>query len=293
MAFIPQLIDKEDTFIANSLISITATSAAIFGIAFGGSAGIIGLDNIFYIDSTTFFLSALAIFTINVKEKTRFIPKDILNIGKDAIGTVRESFMHELKEGLAYIFTSHETRYAFRTFFFLLSYVGAISTVYITYIQSVLSSTPGNVLNVAFTALALAVGVFIGSLFYGRIAHKFSIKKVINIAMLIGSGFLIFFIFSIRIYPRTLYAIFLSSVLGVIISPVFIGVNSLIHSESEKKMLGRVFSSLEFTAHIGFLVAMFTFAALAKMFSSFTVMVSIGIIGFLFSLIFTFIDDTR
>ncbi|MBU2250719.1 MAG: hypothetical protein KKH25_00500, partial [Candidatus Omnitrophica bacterium] len=114
---------------------------------------------------------------------------------------------------------------------------------------------------------------------------------IINYSILIASGFLIFFTVSIRVNPDSGYAIFLSFILGLIISPIFIGINALIHKESQADLLGRIFGSLEFIGHLGLLIFMFVSSLLADIMTPFTIIVSVGIIGFLFSIFFIFSDD--
>lgn len=289
MAFIPQLAKKEDLFLANSLISITATIAAVIGFGLGG---IIvekwGITTAFSLDAATFFVSALAIFLITTKEKGTFKVGDIIHLGKDVVSEVKQSFIWEFREGIKYIFNSHETKYAFKMSFFLFSYAGGLYVVFIRFIQGVLSSLTTDL---GFIAVSLGAGIFLGSLVYGRIAHKFSVKKVINLSLLLTSLYLIFFVISLRVYPYRLYALFLAFVLGMITSPVFIGINALIHKESDQKVLGRIFSGLEFTSHLGFLISMFICSALADFFNPFTIIVSLGIIGFFLSTIFVFTHD--
>jgi len=291
MAFIPQVVEGKNIFLANSLISLTATIAAVLGVGVGGIiVERYGVTAAFIIDAATFFISAVAIFLITIKEKGGFLAKDILDIGKDVVTTVKKSFAYELKEGIQYIFKSHETKYAFKTFLFLFSYIGGLYVVFIRFIQNTLASVTKDL---GFVVVALSAGLFIGSLIYGRVAHKVSIKKIINLAILFSSLYLVCFVIFLHAYPSTLCAIFLSFILGSLVSPAFIGVNALIHKESEANLLGRIFSGLEFISHLGFLIAMFASSILADMFSPFTIIVSIGIIGFLFSLIFAFGNDTH
>jgi len=281
MSFVPKIISKKDIFLANSLISITATIAAVFGIGLGGIiVEKYGITTVFIIDAFTFFISALAIFLISTREGGEFSAIDILGIGKDVVANVKKSFFHELREGLHYIFNSNETRYAFRIFLFLFSYVGGLYVVFIRFIQNALSSITKDL---GFIAVSIGVGLFVGSLLYGRIANRLPIKKTINFAVLFSSFYLIFFVVFLRIFPVTIYAILFAFFLGLCITPAFIGVNALIHKESNEKLLGRIFSGLEFTSHLGFLVSMFLASILADIFSPFTVIISIGIIGFLFS----------
>ncbi|MBU1121196.1 MAG: MFS transporter [Candidatus Omnitrophota bacterium] len=292
MALIPHIIKKEDIFLANSLISVTATAAALFGIGLGGIfVDRFGEKIVFNIDALTFLLSAFSIFLISVKEKESFIPQDFLRLGKEVVTNVKTSIMKELKEGIKYIFTAHETKFALKITLFLYSYIGALSTVYIAYIQNILDPFGKNIKAVGFTAIALTMGIFIGSLIYGRIAHKYSTKKTINYSIIFASCFLIFFVVYIKNHPYLIYAVFLVFILGLIISPLFIAVNSLIHRKSEVNLLGRIFAGLEVVSHLGFLAAMFISSLFAKIFNPFVVIIFIGIIGFIFSLIFIIKND--
>ena len=289
MAFIPEITDKKDIFLANSLISITATVAAVFGLGIGGIiVEKYGATTAFTLDATTFLVSALAVFLITTYQRGTFMVEDIIHIGKDMVNEVKKSFVCEFREGIKYIFHSTETKYAFKMFFFLFSYIGGLYVVFIRFIQEVLSTITKDL---GFVTVSLGAGIFLGSLIYGRIAHRFSIKKIINFSVLSASIYLIFFAVSLKAYPQTLYAIFLALFLGLLISPVFVGINALIHNESDKNILGRIFSGLEFTSHLGFLISMFIFSFLADIFTPFTIVVSIAIIGTLFSIIFIFNHD--
>jgi MFS family permease len=292
MAFFPQLIKKNEIFLANSLISVTATSAAIFGFFFGGIiVDSLGLNAVFRLDAATFLVSSLAIGLITVRETDKSFSKNILTVGREMVKAVKKSFIQELKDGIKYIHSSHETKYAFRTFLFIFSYVGALSTASIRYVQEVLGASSSGVKEIGFIGVSLGAGIFLGSLVYGRVAHRFSIKKIINYSIFIASAFLIFFTVSVRANPNSLYAIFLSFILGSIISPIFIGVPGLIHHESQKDLLGRIFASLEFIAHLGLLIFMFISSSLVDLTTPFTIIISAGIIGTLFSIIFIFKDD--
>jgi MFS family permease len=290
MAYIPEIVDSKDIFMANSLVSITATIAAVFGIGLG--AIIVekyGINVAFSVDAATFFTSAIAIFLIRKRTKGEFNPKDLLNIGKEVVATVKTSFVCDLKEGVKYIFASDETKYAFKVFLFLFSYIGGLYVVFIRFIQITLDSVTKDV---GFTAVSVGAGLFLGSLLYGRVAHRISIKKIINFAIMIASLFLIFFVIFLNAHPYTLVAMSLSFILGIIIAPAFIGVNAMIHKESDSNLLGRIFSGLEFTSHLGFLITMFLTSLLADIFTPFTIVVSIGIIGTFCSLIFMAKNDS-
>lgn len=294
MAFIPQIAEKNEIFIANTIVAVTAITAAMFGV---GAGGIIvdglGLKPAFYLDAFTFFASATFIFFINQKNGKHFSADDIVGLGRDVVQNIRKSFLKEFAEGARYILSTHETKYAFRTFLFLFSYAGALSTVYIRFIQDALGVSAEQVKEIGFVILAMGAGAFLGSLVYGRLAHKAPVKSVINCSTLLSSLFLIFFVAWIKHSPLIWEAVGLSFFLGVLLSPVFIGVNSLIHHTSEKAFLGRIFGSIESIGHFGFLAAMFITSFLADriaLFSPFIIIVLVSVIGSILSALFLISD---
>lgn len=294
MAFIPQIAKKSEIFTANTIVATTAISAAVFGVGAGGViVDSLGLKPAFYLDAATFFASAVFIFFIKQKKEKHFSPNDIVILGRDVVESMRKSFRKELVEGVKYILATDETKYAFRTFLFLFSYLGALSTVYIRFIQDTLGASSEQVSEVAFIVLAVGAGAFLGSLIYGRFGDKIPIKRVINCSTLISSFFLIFLVAWIQHSPKLFSAILLSSCLGILLSPVLVGVNSLIHNTSEKSFLGRIFGSIESISHLGFLVAMFTSSFLADkiyFLNPFTLIISASVIGSVLSIFFMISD---
>jgi len=281
MAIIPSLVEKDKIILANSLISTTAMIAAILGFGVGGIiVEKLGAKMAFFIDSLTFFLSSFLIFFIQPKTRGRFNPHDFIDLGKYAIKKVKESVLVEMKEGIKYLFSTKETLFAAKVLFSLFSILGSLYVVFIVFIQKIFSS---KTMDLGYLAVAGGVGLFLGSLIYGRIAKAFFLKRTVSISLILSSVYLIFFVTFLKVYPFRLFAIFSSFSIGLLISPIFIAVNSLIHQESKDIFWGRVFSSLEVVIHFAFLIFMFLSSYLAEKFNPFTIIVSVGIITFLFS----------
>lgn len=281
MSIIPYLIEKkEDLFIANSLVSLTANVAAILGFGIGGLiverwGSFCG----FVIDSITFFLSSLLIIFIGTQTQGRFKKEDFLEIGKDLI-KVEKSLLGEFKEGLNYLLSKESTLFSIKSFSFLFSCLGALYVVFIVFIQETLHTATKDL---GFLAVGLGLGLFFGSLIYGRIASKFSLTKTINLMFFLSNIFLLIFVVSLRVFPsRSLVSLF-SFILGGLVSPIVIGVNSLIHKKSQGNFWGRIFSSLEVVMHLSFLVFMFITSYLAEVYSAFSIILLVGIIGCLLS----------
>ncbi|MFA5271814.1 MAG: MFS transporter [Candidatus Omnitrophota bacterium] len=276
MAIIPSLVEKKSFFMANSLISTTATIAAVLGFGLGGMmVQKWGVECTFFIDALTFLFSALAISLVRLKGSAKFNPKDILELSKDAIVTVKNSFLHETKEGFKYIFSSKETRYAAKVQFVLFALIGSLYTIFIVFIQKTLSTVT---FELGWLAVGCGAGLFAGSLFYGRIGAKFSIKKVTCVSLFFSSLYLVIFVSLLKIYPYKLFAFASCFIIGLIASPIAIAVNTLIHNESENKFWGRIFSSLEIIIHLTFIIFMFLSSYLAEKFTPFTIIIAISII---------------
>jgi MFS family permease len=281
MAVIPNLVDKDQTLMANSLVSVTAMIAAVLGFGLGGViVERFGVEAAFLIDASTFFLSALTIMLMQMEEKAKFNPYDIINLGREAIVKVKRSFAFDIKEGLRYLLGSGHTWYAAKIFFTLFSCLGSLYVVFIVFIQNTFHSVT---IDLGWLAVASGLGLFCGSLIYGRVADMGKIRRVINIALIFASSYLVFFVAFLKYHPFKPFALFSCFLLGLISSPLVIGVNTLIHTQSKNNFWGRIFSSLEVLNHFAFIVFMFASSYLAEKFSPFTIIISVGIIIFLFS----------
>ncbi len=276
MSIIPSLVREEDIFMANSLVSITANVAAVLGF---GAGGLIverwGAQGGFIIDSITFFLSSLFIIFIVTKPKGVFKKEDILEMGRDLI-RVEKSLFREFKEGIKYLLSKESTIFSIKAFSLLFSSLGALYVVFIVFIQETLNTATKDL---GFLAVFLGGGLFLGSLIYGRIAPKFSLNHTISFMFFLSNLFLLSFVISLRFSPFRILVCLFSFILGGLISPIVIGVNSLIHKKSEDNFWGRIFSSLEIVMHFSFLIFMFITSLLAEIYSAFSIIILVGIIG--------------
>ena len=159
------------------------------------------------------------------------------------------------------------------------SCIGALYVVFITFIQETLGSKTQDL---GFLAVCIGLGLFVGTILYGKIGAKFCILKTMNISFFISGAYIVFFSAALERLHSSLFAMAAVFFLGVIVSPIVIGGNSLIHTDSNKRLWGRIFSSLEVVIHFFFLVCMFISSFLAEKFSSYIIIISVGsIIAFL------------
>jgi MFS transporter, DHA3 family, macrolide efflux protein len=277
LSIIPQLVNKEDLLMANSLINTTGMIAAVIG--FGVSGLIVewfGAQSGFYLDSASFFISALLIFLISMKKNGHhFDLKEVSEVSKQIITTIRKSVFQDIREGLSYFFADKNLRHIASLTFLLWSALGAVYVVIIVFIQRTLGSATKDV---GLLIMFLGIGLFLGSLVYGRFGQKISQFKIIFISLIISGIMIVFFVVGITAYPVFALAACLATLLGATIAPIMIASNTVIHQVSADHMLGKIFSSLEIVMHLAFLIFMFVSSLLAEHFPAGTILMVTGAI---------------
>ena len=127
-----------------------------------------------------------------------------------------------------------------------------------------------------------SVGLFLGSIVYGKFGSQFPKRKVINFGLLTTGLIIVLFTISLKLIPSFLIAGMLSITLGIFSAPIIVSSNTLLHEVMHDEMRGRIFSSLEIIMHAGFLLFMFLASLSAEKIGRDWVLITIGI---LFSII--------
>jgi MFS family permease len=122
----------------------------------------------------------------------------------------------------------------------------------------------------------LGIGLFAGSLAYGRFGQRISHYKTIFVSLILSGIMLTIFALGIQRYPYFLPAAGLSLLLGLVISPIMIASNTIIHKVSDNAMMGKIFSSMEIVMHLGFLLFMFITSFLAEKIAQANILVTVG-----------------
>ncbi len=273
LAIIPDLVDKKDLLLANSLVNITGMIAAILGFGISGVlVQWLGAQFGFILDGISFLVSATLIFCIAKKPVSSVSFK---NVGKQIVELIRKSVLQEIKEGVQYFINNKDIRFTSGITFILWSALGAIYVVLIVFVQNTLHSATKDL---GLLVMFLGIGLFLGSLAYGRFGQKFSQYKIIFISLFLSGIMIVVFALTLNRYPSFLIAAMLSSALGLLVSPIMIASNTIIHNSSDTEMRGKVFSSLEIVMHLGFLLFMFVSSMLAERISRVSILVVVGCI---------------
>ncbi len=271
LSIIPDLVEKKDLLMANSLVNTTGMIAAILG--FGVSGVLVehlGARSGFYLDALSFLISGLLIFTIVKKSAASM---NLKKVGKDIAEVIRKSVLQEIKEGVLYFIQKKDIRFTAGIIFILWSALGAVYVVLIVFVQKTLHSATQDL---GFLIMFLGVGLFLGALVYGRFGQQISRYKIIFLSLVLSGIMLIVFAIGVHRYPNFTVAALLSFLLGLFIAPIMIASNTIIHHASDNGMMGKIFSSLEIVMHLGFLLFMFISSLLAEKFSHLYILVGIG-----------------
>ena len=283
LAIIPDLVEKKDLLMANSLVNITGMIAAILGF---GIAGVVvewlGAKGSFYLDALSFFVSALLIFFIVVKKVNR---QRLSHLSREIVGVViKEStvvplrliaVLREIKEGIVYFIKQKEIRFTASVIFLLWSALGAIYVVLIVFVQNTLHSATKDL---GLLIMFLGTGLFFGSLIYGRFGQRISHYKIIFVSLILSGIMLVVFAATLKNHPYFFSAAILSFILGVSVSPIMIASNTIIHNISDNSMMGKIFSSMEMVMHLGFILFMFISSFLAERIPKGYILVIVGIV---------------
>ncbi len=277
MSIIPDLVHEKSLLSANSLVSVTGMIAFVLGCAFGGIlVEKFGADGGFWWGAGTFFVSGLLVLSMNTVMKVHVDGKRILEEGKKIISTIQKSLIEEITEGFVYFFKHREIRLVTSMLFILFAAAGSIYVVIIVFIQESFQTLTRDL---GFLAVILGLGLFFGSILYGRFGQRMSRFKLIFICLMLGGVAMIGFAIVVQHIREFTVAGALAFLLGLIIGPVFIAANTLVHEVSLDEMRGRVFSALEAVMHLGFLLAMFFSAFLSDTLGveHFRILIGVGI----------------
>lgn len=281
MALIPELVPKEKLLVANTLNDTTHMIGNVVGLVVAGiivNIACIGAIGGFYIDSATFFISAILIAMITKKELVGHVKEDLVTTGKAIESSLRRTIFSEIKEGMLYLTKYSDMRFVVYVFFLLMAGIGAISCVIIVFIQSAFGTSTRDL---GFLGMFLVGGLFLGSILYGKFCQAISKKNAINLSFTVSGIAIILFTIVVNSHPNLFLGGISVGLLGLTISPIMVSTNTLVHETMPEAVRGRIFSSLEAVIHLAFLVFMFIAAYAAKFVDRFWIIIAVGLVYFI------------
>ena len=275
MSLVPQMVDKGDLHIANSLVTVTGMIALILGALFGGLiVERSGPRGGFIFDAGTFFVSAMLVFTVSRIRRWEISKDKIVAAGRKAVAAHKDVWQ-EIMDGIKYIRANKKIRFIFLMMSVLFSAAGAIYVIIIVFIQQAFGTVTKDL---GFMAVPLGIGLFLGSIVYGRYGKNMSRFKTIFWSLILGGIMITIFAAAVTTTHDRTFAAALVLVLGFVLGPTVIAANTVIHTVCSEEMSGKVFSALEFVMHLAFLAAMLLSAYIAEFVGRQWILMAIGVI---------------
>lgn len=274
MSIIPDLVKADDLLLANSLVNTTGMVAAMFGFGLGGIlVGMVGAQGGFTIDGVSFLVSGIMIFFLSTRLIRQAKKERLIEVGRDIADVIRKSAFQEMKEAVAFLRKDPRISSCFGVLFLLWAALGAVYVVSIVFVQEVFASVTKDL---GLLVVALGLGLFAGSLGYGRLGRKDHGLGTI-FSCILGAGVVLSgFVLAVIHLPSLLLAMGLVFVLGLVVSPVMVISNTMVHQLTDNSMRGKVFSSLEVVVHLAFLASMMVTAPLADRLGSVKILLSVS-----------------
>jgi MFS family permease len=222
----------------------------------------------------TFFISALLVSFITRSKLRVAKAREIVATGREMAQKYR-SVLQEVMDGIRYIFAHREIRTIINLMMILFMAAGAIYVVIIVFVQQSFHSVTKHL---GFLAVGLGVGLFLGSLAYGKWGDKKKHIETIYSCLVAGGIMMVVFSFAVQQFRNIWVAQALAGLLGFVVGPIVIAANTVVHTFSLKEMQGKVFSAMEFAIHFGFLVTMLVSSKLSEFIGAFWILAGVGVI---------------
>lgn len=275
MSIVPDLVEGKNLIMANSMITTTGMIAFATGAAIGGFlVEIVGVKGGFYIDAATFFFSGLLILTIAKDRSFKVDREQLFQTGREFV-KLEKSFFSEFREGILYLFRQRDIRFVIGTLFILFLAAGAVYVVIIVFIQDAFNSLTRDL---GVLAVCLGAGLFFGAVGYGRWGKHFKWYNTIFACLVLAGLVTNLFALIVYFYTNIITAAALAVLLGLVLGPVFIASNTIVHVVSDQQMRGKVFSALEVVIHLAFLLAMLSSAWISEFVNRVWILTGVGIL---------------
>ena len=281
LSIIPEIVDAQALHAANSLATVTGMIAFVLGALLGGLiVEYWGARGGFLIDAATFFVSALLVSLISRPKLRNMRREELIHAGKE-MACAYKNVWHEVIDGVAYIVVHREIRYIINLMMILFMAAGAIYVVIIIFIQESFGSVTKHL---GFMAVGLGVGLFLGSLAYGKWGDKNKHVETIFSSLIAGGIMLALFAFAVNAFKSIWVAQGLAIALGFVVGPIVIASNTVVHKVASTAMQGKVFSTMEFAIHFAFLVTMLLSSKLSEFVPRGWILMAVGFVFFLVGL---------
>jgi len=297
MSILPGLVDAEDDrtskriLSANSFMNLTGRIATLLGMVLGGlivdwqgwarigisppwSAG-------FYVDSLTYLVSVIGLIVIYKRIHAPAIERPVRSL-PEAASTVKlmlHRTLHvfsDLADAWKLVVRTPSVMFVYASIVALVTIGAGVLVLYVPVIQGT-SATGGldmGTRGVGLIAGVGSVGLIISSVGYGIIGHRVPKHLVILAAFLTASACA-----AVLSQTDSLWLILPGAFFaGLSLSPIYIGMDTLVHEAVPNEIRGRVFSNREWVMHLGFALNALVLGQLTRVVPKRTLLLAVGIV---------------
>ncbi len=288
-AIIPNLVSRKRLLGANSIINFVGRGATFLGMILGGliidwpiwqqTLKIAGWVVAFIIDGITFGVSAIMLYLmkVNLKEKIKaeghLKPDRLYLIVQNGLTKI----WHELTDAIRSIFKEKNLAFAIGTIFLMIL---AGSVIYVLAIPVIQKDMLWGTRGVGILAAVGAIGLLVGAFLMGTFGHHFNLKIIILFCFVFLSAGLVIFPFIHSFY----LFVFICLCCGIVISPIFIGQDTLIHHYADEEIRGRIFSLRDWVLNLSFVAGAMVVGSLATFIAKNILFIIFGILILVLSL---------
>lgn len=253
---IPELVEKHNLIVANSLFMITWMASSVVG--FGLGAPIINLfaeRTTFMISAGLYFFSAAAIVLIPLKPH---VPSK----------TQKEIWV-DIMVGFEFIFRNEVVRYALIKLFVAASAIATLSLLAISYASEILKIGEKNF---GYLIIAVGVGMLIGMVTLETLRHYLK-KGTIVVGSFLVSGAVLIVLAFVRDVTLALFLIMLLGLGNIYITS---SIQTILQDHVPREIMGRVFGVQNMLVNSAFTLPVVLFGFIADLWG---ILFAISVLG--------------
>ncbi|MDH5683325.1 MAG: MFS transporter [candidate division WOR-3 bacterium] len=307
LSVIPNLVSPRRLLAANSFLNFVGRISTFLGMFLGGilvdwqiwrkigipyswSAG-------FYLDSLTYWVSVIALIfiaqQIGLRKNNRISEpmvkkeRSLPQLFYDEISKT----IQDIKQAYRVIRHLPPVLFVYASIILMVILGAAIFVLFVPVIQEARAElglglgTKG----VGFIGAIGSIGLVISSMAYGFIGHRIRKRNVIL------GGFMILGLIAVLMaaFKTFLPIIPLAFFAGIVLSPIFIAQDTLIHETVPEETRGRIFSTREWILHLSFAISAFLIGQLTIFFSKRRLLFGVGIFIIILCIIGLFLTRNK
>jgi MFS family permease len=273
---------------ANSFMSFIGRIATFLGMFLGGLIvdwawwSRIGIRPTwgagFYVDSFTYLVSVVALLVIFRRLSESWHPHGRARFGDDVKVFLNQQsrMLHEVREAWHLVRGGPSVLFVYASVLLLVLLGSAVFVLYIPVIQNAreLTGLGLGTKGVGFVGAIGSVGLVLSSMGYGLVGHRAK-KHVVILSCYLVLGLVAAGLAVSRSFAPVAP---LSFVAGLALSPVFIGMDTLLHESVPEEVRGRIFSTREWILHLAFAVSSLAIGQLTHFFPTRRILVVVGLV---------------